>query len=681
MTCPNCFCLTSAVLWMGFLVLQVASVGQSVTTVAGGFVGDGGTGTNASFQLPYDVIRDRSGNIYVSDPYAQRIRKIASTGIISTYAGTGIAGYSGDGGPASSAQVFYPDGVTLDAAGDLAFADYGNNRVRKIDLTGKISTIAGNGTAGYCGDGGPAVSACLNGPIGVTYDSLGNLYISDRNDNVVRKVDTGGTIVTFAGNGTAGYCGDGGPAISACLNGPRGLKFDSSGNLYIVDGFNHRVRKVDSAGNINLVAGNGKNTFSGDGGPAIDAAIGNANAISYNNGLLYISNSGNSRVRFVTLSTGIIDSAIGSTPGYDGDGHAPLASQLDAPYGVLAMSSTNILISDRFNARLRQLSGGLLHTKAGGFIGDGRSATSAALISPQSAAFDSAGNIYVVEWSGNRVRKIDTTGKISTFAGSATGVSCYSGDGGPATQALLNLPQAAIVDASGNVFISDEGNNVIRKVDTSGTISTFATNPNFGGGLAFMVFDSFGALYVADAGACVVWRIDSAGNASVAAGVLFNCGYNGDKIKATSAFLNSPTGVAFDSRGNGYIADTGNNRVRIVNTSGVINTFAGNGTACPLPTNPCGDGGSATTAQLNIPLTVAVNGSSVYIADEVDLRIRKVAGGQITTYMGTGIGGYNGDNLPALSTNLDDPIAVAVNPVNKLLYVVDDVQARVRKVH
>jgi trimeric autotransporter adhesin len=670
-----------ALLSAALLFLHAVSVAQSVTTVAGGFLGDGRQATQASFQFPYGVLRDSSGNTYVSDTYAQRIRKIASTGIISTFAGTGIAGYNGDGGPATSAQVFYPIGMALDPAGEVIFADTGNNRVRKIDLSGNVSTIAGNGTAGYTGDGGPATQASLDGPNYVTYDAAGNLYISDRYNNVVRKVDTTGIITTYAGNGTAGFCGDGGPATSACLNAPKGLTTDSSGDLYITDGLNVRIRGVNAAGTISTIAGNGQKGFSGDGGPATSAAIGNPLDVSYKSGVLYISNAGQSRVRQVTLSNGIINPFIGSTPGYDGDNHAPAATEFDVPTGISAISTSAMLIVDRFNARLRKLSNGVVKTMAGGFTGDGNAATSAALVVPQAAAFDSSGNMYVVEYGGNRVRKVDTTGKITTVAGSATGVSGYTGDGGPAKTALLYFPQAAIVDPSNNIFISDQGNNVIRKVDASGNISTFAANPNFGGGLGFMAFDSSGNLYVADAGACVVWKIDSSGNATVVAGVLFTCGYNGDKIKATSALLNSPWGVAFDSHGNGYIADSGNNRIRIVNTSGIIKTFAGNGTACPLSTEPCGDGGAPTAAQLNVPLTVAVNGGTVYIADESDLRIRKVAGGIISTYVGTGIGGYNGNNLPALSTNLDDPIAVAVNPVTKNVYVVDDVQARVRKVH
>jgi sugar lactone lactonase YvrE len=656
------------------------SFAQTVTTVAGGFVGDGRAATKASFQLPYAVIRDKSGNTYISDTYAQRVRKISSTGVISAYAGTGIAGYNGDGGPASSALLYYPIGLALDSAGELVIADDLNSRIRKVDSSGNISTIAGNGIAGYSGDGGPATSASLNGPRDLIYDSAGNLYISDGNNNVIRKVDTTGTITTYAGNGTAGFCGDGGLATQACLNLPRGLATDPKGNLYITDGNNYRVRRVNAAGIITTIAGNGTSGFSGDGGKATLAAIGTPNSLSFNAGVLYIDNAGDSRLRNVVLSTGIINTSIGSTPGYDGDNHAPLSTELYSPYGVDAISSSDILVMDRFNTRLRQLSGGVVKTIAGGYIGDGSKATSAAFVLPQSVAFDSAGDSFVAEYSGNRIREIDTTGTISTVAG--TGVSGYSGDGGLATSAELYGPQAAVVDSGGNIYITDQGNNVIRKVDgTTKFISTFSANANFGGALGFMAFDASGNLYAADAGACVIWKFDSAGNATVVAGVLFSCGYNADHISATAALLNQPWGVAFDPAGNFLIADSGNNRVRQVNTAGIITTAVGDGTACALSTNPCGDGGSPTAAQLNYPFTVVVSGGTVYIADELDLRIRKVSGGIIDTYAGTGIDGYNGNGLAALSTNFDDPLAVAVNPLNKALYVVDDLQSRVRRVH
>jgi trimeric autotransporter adhesin len=660
--------------------LTPASFGQNVTTVAGGFVGDGRAATEASFETPAAVVRDKHGNIYVSDGSANRIRKITSDGIITTYAGTGIAGYSGDGGQANSAMVSYPVAMVLDAAGDLVFADAVNNRIRKIDASGEISTIAGNGTAGDSGDGGPATEASLNFPWGVTYDLARNLYITEYYNNVVRKVDRKGTITTYAGNGTAGYCGDGGLATQACLNGPSGLVANGNGNLYIADRLNHRVRVVNSAGIITTIAGNGLNGFSGDGGPATDARIGVPRGLSMEGGVLYIASGGSARVRSLTLSTGIINTFAGTTPGYDGDNHALSATQFFGPDGIDALSSGTMLIADRGNARVRLVNRGAVTTAAGGYIGDGHPAKSAALVFPQGIAFDKFGNIYVAEFAGNRIRKIAPTGEISTVAGN--GVSGYTGDGGPATLAELYGPQAVIVDDSGNIFISDQNNNVIRKIDAmTQMITTFSADPNFGGGLSFMAFDATGNLDVADAGACVVWSIDSGGNATIAAGVLNACGYNGDGIPASSAYLNGPFGVGFDSRGNLYIADTSNNLVRKVNTAGIISTFAGNGSTCASSTDPCGDGGPATAAQFNSPDTVVVSGVTLYIVDELDMRIRKVTGGVISTYVGTGNGGFNGDNLPVLRTNLDAPIGIAVSPVNHALYWVDTDQTRVRRVY
>src|SRR5690348_2687193 len=192
--------ITPRVVLLPFILWIPALSAQKVTTVAGGFIGDGRPATQASFQFPIAVAQDRHGNTYITDEGEQRIRKVTSAGVINTFAGTGIAGFSGDGGPATSARINTPVGVTVDAAGDIVFADAGNNRVRKINTAGIISTIAGNGTQGYSGDGDPAIDASMNVPWGVVYDSAGNLYISDRGNNVIRKVDTAGIITTFAGN-------------------------------------------------------------------------------------------------------------------------------------------------------------------------------------------------------------------------------------------------------------------------------------------------------------------------------------------------------------------------------------------------------------------------------------------------------------------------------------------------
>jgi sugar lactone lactonase YvrE len=660
-----------SILWSTTVLLAAVSPAQTVKTVAGGFVGDGRPATKASFQWPYFVVQDQSGNTYVTDFSAHRIRKINSSGIISTYAGTGISGYNGDNIPSNTAMLSYPTGMTMDSAGNIVFADGGNNRVRRIDPSGIITTIAGNGNAGYSGDGGPAIDATFDQPWGVTYDAAGNLYISDIGNARIRIVDTSGIINTYAGNGTQGYGGDGGPATDASLNLPRGLTVDSHNNLYIADTANHRVRIVDAGGTINTFAGNGQQGFSGDGGPATQAKIGNPRNVVFRTGTVYITNAGSSRVRSVPVSTGIINTFAGSFWGYDGDNNPPLSTEFTSVAGLLFRAS-GVLFGDTFNARIRQLTGGVVKTFAGGFIGDGRPATSAALVLPESLAFDSAGNYYIADYDGNSIRKIDTTGKITTVAG--TGVSGYTGDGGPAITATLYLPQGVAVDSSGNIFIADSGNLVIRKVDTNGTITTLVADPTFED-LTGLALDSSGNLISADEAACVVRKITPNGAVSVIAGIQDTCGYNGDNIPATTAWLLQPYQVALDSRGNLFIADAGNNRIRRVSPTQKISTVAGDGN-CGFS----GDGGPATSAEMCFPLGVAVTrGGTLYIADTINLRIRKVASGVINTYAGSGLSGFNGEGLPALNTNLDDPVAVAVNPVG-VLHLLDDSQVRVRRV-
>ncbi|HSZ01673.1 MAG TPA: hypothetical protein VK788_19405 [Terriglobales bacterium] len=656
---------------IALLVLAPALPAQKVTTTAGGFVGDGGPAVKASFETPSFEVQDKSGNLYISDFTGQRIRKVTPTGTISTYAGTGISGFSGDGGPAHAAKLSYPTGLAFDAAGDLIVADGGNNRIRMIDTTGKITTIAGTGATGYTGDGGPAIKATFNQPWGLTYDSKGDLYIIDLGNCAVRFVNTSGIINTFAGNGTCGFGGDGGPATSANLNFPRSMTFDSSGNLYIADTANHRVREVNTSGTISTFAGNGLAGFSGDGGAATLAKIGNPKGLAFRGGKIYIGNAGLSRIRTVTIRTGIINTFAGSFPGYDGDGNALLSSLFAGPTGLLFDAKGKLVVVDSLNQRVRRASS-VMTTIAGGAIRDGSAATSAALVEPEAIAFDKSGNYYIADAAGNRIRKVSTSGTISTVAG--TGVSGYSGDGGKATSATLWYPLGVALDSSGNLYIADDFNGVVRKVNTSGIISTFATNAGFSG-LGAMTTDSSNNLYVVDQTSCVVWVISPAAvvNAIAGTGV---CGYSGDGGPAIQAELNIPAGVAIDKHGNIAIADWGNNRVRVVDKAGVINTFAGNGT-CGFS----GDGGAATSAELCAPIGVAVTSKeTVYIADEFNVRIRKVASGIITTYAGTGVQGYNGDGLPALRTNLDDPVAVVVNS-SGIPFLVDDFTMRVRKVH
>jgi uncharacterized protein (TIGR03437 family) len=387
--------------------------------------------------------------------------------MISTVAGNGTQGYSGDGGPATSAQLSYPQGVAVDSAGNLFIVDLPNNRIRKVAPSGIISTVAGNGTCCYSGDGGPATSAQLSGPWGAAVDSAGNLYISDESNNRIRKVVPGGTISTVAGNGTAGYSGDGGPATSAQLYRPMGVAVGSTGNLYIADSGNQRIRKVTPDGTISTVAGNGTQAYSGDGGPAISAELSLPGAVAVDSaGNLYIADTlNNSRIRKVAPDGTISTVAGNGIMGYSGDGGPATSAQLNGPWDVAVDSAGSLYIADTWNNRIRKVApDGTISTVAGsgtqGPLGDGGPATSAPLFNPRDVAVDYGGNLYISDASNNRIRKVAPGGTISTVAGNGT--QGYSGDGGLATSAQLDVPEGLAVDTAGRVYVADSANKVIR---------------------------------------------------------------------------------------------------------------------------------------------------------------------------------------------------------------------------
>ena len=603
--------------------------GGQMTVVAGngilGFSGDGGPATSASLNGPYGLAVDSAGNLYIADQYNSRIRKV-SGGTITTVAGGGSSLSSGV--PATSASLYYPAGVAVDSAGNLYIADTGNGLIREVS-GGTITTVAGNGsffTGG--GDGGPATRAALSFPQGVAVDLAGNVYIADTNDNTIRKV-SGGTIITLAGNLIPGFSGDGGPAASAVLNGPTALAVDPAGSLYIADTNNNLIRKV-SNGTIATFAGNGNPAFSGDGGSATSAS-------------------------------------------------------LFAPAGVAVDAVGNIYIADGTNERVRKVSSGIIATVAGNgaysFSGDGGAATSAALNGPTGITLDSAGNLYLVDSFNNRIRKI-SGGTITTVAGN--GLASFSGDGGPATSASLNPVNGVAVDLAGNLYFSDTLNNRIRKV-SGGTISTVAGNGNQGysgdGGLATsaslfdpvgLALDSAGNLYIADSGNNVIRKVSGRTIETVAGSG--KCGSFTDGIPATSASLCNPFGVAIDAGGNLYIADTNSSAIRKV-SGGILTTVAGGGNSLSL-----GGEQPATSVSLNFPYAIAVDAAGdLYIADTGNAAIRKVSGGMITTVAGNGNAGLSGDGGPAVNASLNSPEGVFVDPAGNL-YIGDTGNNRIREV-
>jgi len=307
-------------------LLLFSAHAQNINTIAGNgspsFAGDGGLATSASFHVPYGAIADAAGNVYIADPVNYRVRKINLSGIVNTIAGNGSSSSSGDGGPATSAGLNWPADLALDAAGNLYIGEYFGHRVRKVTPGGTITTIAGNGSPASTGDGGPATSASLNGPWGLAFDAIGNLYIACRDGNKIRKVDTSGIISTIAGTGTAGYTGDHGPATSATFSGPIGIAVDAAGNIYVCENGNHTVRKINTSGTITTVAGIGGSAgYGSDGVAATSTTLNSPVGMDCDpSGVLYISDQSNNRIRKVDLS-GIITTYAGNgSPSFGGDG-------------------------------------------------------------------------------------------------------------------------------------------------------------------------------------------------------------------------------------------------------------------------------------------------------------------------------------------------------------------------
>ena len=627
------------------------------------------------------MVVDPQGVVYFCDRGNGRIRRIGVDQIITTVAGGGET-FAQDGLPATSVRLYDLIGVALNAATQtLYFSDTTASTVYGVNLsTGVLSTVAGTGFPGSTGDGAGAKLARLNQPRGLAYDATLGLLIADTANHRVRRVNfTTGVISAFAGTGTADFAGDGGPATAAQLDLPFGVAAGPDRVVYIADYGNSRVRRVKSDNTIDTVAGTGSIRFSGDGGPATSAAVDGYQIAVAADGTIYLADSLFQRVRRIAPDGNISTLAGNGSFGFAGDGGPSTAAQLDAPHAVAVDASGNVYIADSLNHRLRRITTGnsIIDTIAGRnrFGGEAVQASLALLTDPQDVAYDTAGNLFFADTGNHCVRRIGRDGVITIVAGIG-GVAGRGGENIPATLSRLDGPNAVAVDSDGTVYVSDRGNGRIRRIDPAGNIATISDNqPYFPNALAIQPVQR--RLYFTDALRNQVLRIDLTTGVPVIgslAGIFnFRAGYAGDGGPATAALLRSPAGVAVAPNGDVYFVDAGNRRLRRVDSGGTITTVAGNGEIEILPSD-----GPITSAVLSLPSRVAIDAQSNIFVTEAFNRIRRISAGRIDTIAGEILSGFSGDNGPARQAKLNAPNGLAVAADGSVVFA-DSANHRLRR--
>jgi sugar lactone lactonase YvrE len=647
---------------------------------------------------------------------------------IRVLAGTGTAGFSGDSGAATSAQL-KSTMIWVDSNGNIYSGDADNFRIRKISSSSAtITTFGGTGTASQSGNTGPIGSTGLYQPYSIVGDTIGSfLYLSDMY-YLWQYSFSSNVVSVIAGTSTQGFSGDNGPAVSAQINGPRGIWLTTSGTLYFADYDNHRIRKITS-GIISTVAGSGSvgsgnGGFAGNSGSATSATLNNPRSAFVNTqGKLFIADAGNNRIRIVDTNNIITTFAGNGDTAYNGDNQPATSASLNYPQDVKGDLLGNIIVADSYHWRVRLVDTlGIITTIIGsgsiGFTAGLAVASSSNIKEPSGLWLDSKSNIYFVDYNSiHQTVNLSPTSQPSsqpsrhpssqpssrpsyhspTFlspivsmkliaGGSSTG---FSGDGAQATVATI-YGRIPWVDSNGNIFIPDSASYRLRKVDViSGIITTFAgsgSNSNSGtsGSLATvslyapysMVGDTAGTLfYLSDM--YYIWKYSFAnGIISVFAGISSQ-GFSGDGGQATSAALNEPTGLWLTTSGTLYVAVNQNHRVRKITANGIITTVAGTGTP-----DFTGDGGLATSATLQNPLGVYMDTNGyLFIADCNNRRIRMVhpTTNIITTIAGAGGSSYNGDGIPAFSANLNYPTDVKGDSYGSI-FIADTSSCRVRMI-
>jgi len=578
------------------------------------FAGTAGTtgitsDTPAKFNEPFAVAVDSMGTVYIADTNNGAIRKITPAGVVTTLAGGNGQGYAD--GTGAAAKFHEPHGIALDTSGNIYVADYENNVVRKVTPAGVVTTLAGLAdTPGSAeGQGSAARFMSLHG---IAVDSSGNIYVADGGNRSVRKITPSGLVTTFVGGGTSGQFGD-----------PRGLAFDASGNLYVTDYSAHIILKVTPAGVVSKVAGTSPTAGSIDGTTAALFNAPSGIAIDSANNL-YIADTGNNTIRKIS-STGTVTTPAGlagRSSSVDGKG---TAARFEEPYSV-ATDGTYVYVADHTDHSIRKISSdGTVTTlagKAGSFGTADGSGSGARFYAPTGIAADSAGTVYVADTGNSTIRKISSAGVVTTLAGIAGSKGSTDGTGAAARFAA---PSGVAVDSTGNLFVVDSEAATLRKITPAGLVTTFAGSAYANGftngtgtaarfSIPFDVtVDSGGNLYVVDRNNHAIRKVTSSGVVTTLAGS-GTMGYaNGN---GSAAMFHFPSGLTVDSAGNVYVADTDNQVIRKISPTGDVTTVAGGSIGSA-------DGVGTAASFYNLK-DVAVDASgNIYVADKSNYTIRK----------------------------------------------------------